>query len=136
MRSITTTLVAVAALAIPAGPLAAKDASEAVGIRLVVPEACNVSAEQFSISEDGTVTGSVQEYCNTSTAFQIVASYRPLLGTERARLRYGSGETELDSSGMAFVANRFGQRLDRVAVSIEAQELVQPLALAFSVMAI
>lgn len=136
MRSIITILATAAALGAPIGPLAAKEASEAVGIRLVVPEVCSVSTETFSISEDGSITGSVQEYCNTSTAFQIVASHRPLNGTERTSVRYGQRETQLSANGMTFVANRFGQRLARVAVSIEADELVQPLAVAFSVMAI
>ncbi len=136
MRLIIATLATAAASAAPVSSLAATEASEAVGIRLVVPEVCNVSAQQFSISEDGIVTGSVYEYCNTSTAFQIVASHRPLSETERASVRYGSGKTQLNVSGMAFVANRFGQRLERVAVSIEAKELVKPLAIAFSVVAI
>lgn len=136
MRQALLPLMGAFALAMPVGSLAAREASGAMDIRVVIPEVCNVSAEQFTLSETGQVVGSVQEFCNTSTGFQIIANHRPLEASEQAVVQYGGIPTTLDSTGMATVANRSGQRLARVSVAISASALNQPLAIAFSVMAI
>jgi len=129
-------LLATMATLMPLTSLAAKDVSAATTIRLVVPEVCNVNAEQFSLAESGGIVGTVQEYCNTSTGFQIAVSYRPLDLNEHAVVQYGGDTTSLDGSGFSVVANRSGQRLARVSVKVDTRELVQPLAIAFSVIPI
>jgi len=136
LRSIIIPMLAITGAFVPLSSLAAKDASVSTSIRLVVPEICNVNAETFTIAESGEIVGSVQEYCNTSTGFQIAVSHRPLDFSERASLQYGGQTTSLDSSGFSIVANRSGQRLARVAVKLDASQLKQPLAIAFSVIPI
>lgn len=136
MRRAFLPLMGAFALAMPAGSLAAREASGSMNIRVVVHEVCNVSAEEFTLSEAGQVVGSVQEFCNTSTGFQIIANHRPLEASEQAVVQYSGIATTLDSTGMATVANRSGQRLARVSVAISASALNQPLAIAFSVVAI
>ncbi|WP_379922882.1 hypothetical protein [Erythrobacter sp. R86502] len=129
-------MMGVVTLAMPAGSLAAREASGSATISLIVPEVCNVSAGQFILTEVGLVVGSVQEFCNTSTGFQIVANHRPLERSEQAVVRYGGIATVLDSTGMAKVANRSGQRFQNVPVAISASALNTPLSIAFSVVAI
>lgn len=136
MRTICLTLLAAAALALPSASLSAREASGKLNIRLTVPEVCEVSTEQFALSGDGQIAGEVQEFCNSSTVFQIVASHRPLAVSESASIRYGNTERQLDASGLSPLVSRNGQRLARVGVRIRADDLEQPLAVAFSVVAI
>lgn len=136
MRSIILPLIATTAVLLPTGSLAAKDASGSTNIRLVVPEVCTVNAELFTLSEGGEAVGTVQEYCNASTGFQIAVSHRPLEFNERAVVQYGGNATSLDDTGFYVAANRSGQRLARIAVKVDAQNLAQPLAIAFSVIPI
>lgn len=136
MRQIILPLLVASSTLLPINSLAAKDASASTNIRLIVPEVCNINAEQFALLESGEVIGTVQEYCNTSTGFQIAVSHRPLYTHERALIQYGGDTTSLDQTGFSVVANRSGQRLARIAVRVNAQDLVQPLAIAFSVIPI
>lgn len=135
MRSITMPLLAITCMLWPISHVAAKDASASTSIRLVVPEICNVNAQAFTIAETGEIVGSVQEYCNTSTGYQIAVSHRPLAFSEQALLQYAGQTTRLNNSGFSIVASRSGQRFERVAVKVDARQLSQPLALAFSVVA-
>jgi hypothetical protein len=129
--------IAIAALCAVSTPaLASSYATGNVGITAFVPAVCDISAENFVLSESGLVSGSVQEFCNTSTGYQILASHRPLNKNETATVRYGTRITSLGISGLSAVAFRSGQRLENVPVVIDAQDLLAPLAVAFTLSAI
>ena len=71
--------VAMAALCAVSTPaFAAANASGSARITAVVPAVCDLSADDFVLNESGFVTGSVQEFCNTSSGYQVLASHRPL----------------------------------------------------------
>ena len=97
-----------------------------------VPTVCDIAPENFVLTESGRVAGSVREFCNTSTVYQIFATYRPLAANEAGTIRYGSSSTSLDQTGLSMVAVRQGQRLEDVAVEINTQSLSSPLAISFT----
>lgn len=131
------TLAATLGIGLMATPaVASSDATGSVGVTAFVPEVCDISADDFSMDATGIVTGSVQEFCNTSTGFQVLASHRPLADSEIAAVQYGANTTLLDGSGLAVVAFRSGQRLATVPVSIDARNISSPLAVAFSLSAV
>lgn len=136
MRVLSLSLMSAVAFAAPLGALSAKEASGSTVITARVPAVCEIATDTFVAAQDGKVTGSVFEYCNSSTSYQIIASHRPLDVAEFAEVRYGRERTSLRNSGQTTVAVRFGQRLERVAVEIETQDLSEPLAVAFSISAI
>lgn len=136
MRTVTTIGIAIAAGAIAAPAAAASNASGSFGINAYVPEVCDIAADDFTLDASGTVSGSVQEFCNTSTGFQIVASHRPLTGSEEAAIHYGNSISALDGSGLASLAFRSGQRIETVPVLINAGALDAPLSVAFSLYAV
>lgn len=136
MRIFGLLLLATAALTAPLGELSAKEASGSAVITAHVPAVCEIATDNFVATDDGTVTGSVLEYCNTSTSYQIIATHRPLASSETAEIRYGQERTFLRQTGLTAVAMRFGQRFERVGVEIQTQELAEPLAVSFSVTAV
>lgn len=115
--------------------LASMGANSGARMTAQVPAICDISANNFVLDESGLLSGSVQEFCNTSRAYQVFVSHRPLVTSEIATVRYGGRITSLDSSGLAAVAFRRGQRLENVAVEINAQSLSAPLAVAFTLSA-
>ena len=125
--------IAVASFCIASTPaMAAVGASGSAEITAHVPAVCDISAQDFILNESGLVSGFVQEFCNTSTGYQVFASHRPLSFSETATVRYGSQITSLDSTGLSAVAFRSGQRLEYVPVEIDAKDLETPLAVAFT----
>lgn len=134
---ITAKIVALTALTVAASPaFASMGATGGARITAHVPAVCDISADTFVLTGSGLISGSVQEFCNTSTAYQVLASHRPLAISEEATVRYGARVTSLDDSGLAAVAFRSGQRLETVQVEIDAQSLSAPLAVAFTLSAI
>ncbi len=130
-------IAALTALSLASSPaLASMNASGGAQITARVPAICDISANNFILTESGLISGSVQEFCNTSTAYQVFASHRPLAMSEIATVRYGARVTSLDDSGLATVAFRYGQRLENVPVEIDAQSLSAPLAVAFTLSAV
>lgn len=125
-------LVPVALCGLAAPAIASPIANGGTQIQAYVPEVCDLSADIFVLNENGRLTGLVQEFCNTSTAYQIFATHRPLENGENATVRYGARTTSLDTTGLASVAFRSGQRLENVAVEINAAKLSAPLAVAFT----
>ena len=95
-----------------------------------VPEVCEISAsEVFAASGDGVVTGSVFESCNTQAGFQIVASHRPLEGSETATFTYANDVRALHASGWTMVANRVGAQYGARPISLHHTSLSAPLAI-------
>lgn len=116
--------------------LAASGDSGALGVSAIVPQACEVQAGEFVQSENGSVSGSVLEFCNADIAYQVSASYRALGETEEVSITYGTVTEDLDHSGMALLAHRFGQRFEFVPVKIDAREISSPIAVAFNLSAV
>lgn len=136
MRQATIIMAIFAGCLASAPSMAAPDAEGAGRIFARVPAVCDISADSFTLDQSGVVTGAVREFCNTSTGYQVLASYRPLDTGENATLKYGANTTTLDMSGTARVAFRTGQRLETVPVRIDATGLSRPLAVAFSLSAV
>lgn len=132
--------IAIAALAVsfacttPA--LAGETAQGSARITATVPEVCDIAAGDFVLNEDGQVSGTVQEFCNSNTGYQILASHRPLAPSEVATVRYGGALRNLDLSGLSLVAFRAGQRIETVNVVIDARQITAPLAVAFTMSAV
>ncbi|MEO0591106.1 MAG: hypothetical protein AAFZ11_11175 [Pseudomonadota bacterium] len=120
-------------LATVASPSAAETRSSA-GARINgwVPEICRLSAGSFTVQTDGTVRGSVQEICNTNSAFQIVATHRSLGASEEATVRYAQAQASLSESGLTQVAVRRGQSVATVPIVIDARNINAPIAIAFT----
>jgi hypothetical protein len=116
--------------------LAGGDASGSARITAIVPEVCAISAEQFVLTAEGQVAGSVQEFCNSNTQYQVIATHRPLDSVESAQVQYGSIARDLDRSGLSLVALRAGQRIETVSVVINARAILAPLAVAFTMSAV
>lgn len=128
---------AIAALCMGSAPAwASADASGGTPVSAIVPAVCDLSADSFVLTSDGTMSGSVQEFCNASTGYQVLAMHRPLNASERASVRYGPRVTNLDASGTVAVAFRGGQRLETVPVEIDARGLSAPLSVAFTLFAV
>lgn len=136
MRLAITLFLALIGVGFAAPAAASSDVSGNFGIQAYVPAVCDIASDDFTVEQDGVVSGSVQEFCNTNTGFQIVASHRPLMSGESADVRYGGVSTALDASGLASLAFRSGQRFATVPVSINASELEAPLSVAFSLYAV
>jgi hypothetical protein len=136
MRTAVKTI-AISSFCIASTPaLAAAGATGGAQITAHVPAVCDISAQDFVLTESGLVSGLVQEFCNTNTGYQVFASHRPLSFSETATVRYGSQITSLDATGLASVAFRSGQRFEYVPVEIDAKDLITPLAVAFTLSAI
>lgn len=99
-------------------------------VSVYVPEVCEINAsEVFADSGDGVVTGSVFESCNTQAGFQIVASHRPLEGSEKATFTYANDVRSLHASGLTMVANRVGAQYGARPISLRHTSLSAPLAI-------
>lgn len=102
-----------------------------------VPAVCDIAASPLQVdATDGLVTGNVNEFCNTSRGFEVVAMHRPLTAGEAVEVDYGGQETALDQSGISPIAFRAGARLDSVPVAIHSTGLTQGLAVSFALTAI
>lgn len=126
----------IAALALSSTAMAADEAVGSAGVTATVPAVCDITADDFILTDSGSITGSVFEYCNTDTGFQITAAYRALNALEAVTVRYDGNATALNGNGSTVVAFRWGQRLAQVPVVIEARDLGSPVAVAFSLAAV
>lgn len=126
-----------AAFLLSAAPaFAGSGATGSARITATVPEVCNISANPFVLNANGRFTGSVQEFCNGSSSYQILATHRPLDAGEAAEVQYGGTQSVLNAAGMSLIAIRSGQRIARVNVVIDARSINSPLAVAFTMSAI
>ncbi|MBC2778762.1 hypothetical protein [Parasphingopyxis marina] len=136
----TIKLVAVAAFSalLPTGAaMASPEASGGFGVSVTIPVVCDLDASAFVLDEtQNLISGYVQEYCNSSRGFQVMASHRPLEAGEAVEVSYGGDVSLLDPAGISAVAFRAGPRLKAVPVSIQANGLEQQIAVSFAVTAI
>ena len=116
---------------------AASGDSGGFSISLTVPIVCDIEAADFVLDEgNNTIRGVVNEYCNSSRGFQILAGHRPLENGEQVDLDYDGTLASLDASGLSSVAFRSGARFGPVPVAIRTQGVLASLAVSFSVTAI
>ena len=112
---------------------AAQDAKGGARITARVPEVCTISASPVTIESDGSYSGTLNEYCNSSAGYSLVALHRPLRETESATVNLDGGMAALGRDGRTLIAIRNGQRLSSSQISIEAGTLLEPLAVGFTV---
>jgi hypothetical protein len=132
MRMSLIAVFGVACYAASTPAIAGSNATGSARITATVPEVCDISANQFVADTNGTFTGIVQEFCNSSNSYQIVAIHRPLSIDEEALVGYGGIMRNLDPAGLSFIAFRAGQRVENVNVVIDAREIEAPLSVAFT----
>ena len=119
-----------------AGAVAAEPGGS-LNVGAVVPPVCDISAQDFVMGgSNGQVTGYVREFCNTTTGYQIFASYRPLLAQEHVTVRYGDENSTFRGDGMSALAFRDGPRFRSVPVTFHHEGLQTNLAVGITVMAI
>lgn len=116
---------------------AANGATGGLNISLEVPALCDLSLPDLVVLEDkDVVTGEVQEFCNTSNGFQVIASHRPLDAAEVVEVDFGGEFATLSQDGVSPIAFRSGARFGPVPFRIDATHLEGALAVSFSLIAI
>ncbi|NVD26284.1 hypothetical protein HUO14_00030 [Parasphingorhabdus flavimaris] len=122
-------------LALPAH--AAPNDTGGFSVAVTVPVICDLEATDFIIDQTtNIITGQVQEYCNSSRGFHVLANHRPLLSGEQVDLTYGGVASQLATNGFSSVAFRAGARFGYVPITIHANNVEGPIALSFAVTAL
>ena len=137
VRSIATAVVVTsgAFFALPAH--AAGNDSGGFSVAVTVPVICDLEATNFVLDETtNMITGYVQEYCNSSRGFHVLANHRPLTNGEQIALNYGGVASELAANGLSSVAFRAGARFGNVPITISANSVDAPISLSFAVTAL
>lgn len=117
--------------------IAAESRSKNFVASAVVPESCGLDAISFVLDDNQNIArGFVNEYCNSSHGFQVLASHRMLESGEQVEVDYDGSFVSLDQSGVSSVAFRQGARFGPVPVEIRALSMTENLALSFSITAI
>ncbi|MFZ4164784.1 hypothetical protein [Brevundimonas sp. NPDC058933] len=101
-------------------------------LRATVPVACWVRPTGAVMAEAGRI-GSVVEACNSPGGFTVSAQYRPLTGTEKARITYGNRSLNLSRSGMLELRRSNMATIRTVDYRFDEVELEQPLILALTI---
>lgn len=115
----------------------AEEASGGFNISLQVPVVCDLDATDFSLDQSQVeLSGTVNEFCNSSRGFQVVASHRPLELSEIVEVNYGGEQTLLDRGGISNIAFRSGPRLSAVPVRIRVTGLETQLSVSFAITAV
>lgn len=116
---------------------AAEGATGGFNISLEVPPVCDLAVPDFVVLSDETVvTGEVQEFCNSSNGFQVIASHRPLEPEEVVEVDFGGELARLSEGGVSSIAFRSGARFGYVPFRIDAAHLESGLSVSFSLIAI
>lgn len=115
----------------------AEEASGGFNIALQVPVVCDLDASEFSLDQSqAELSGTVNEFCNSSRGFQVVASHRLLELSETVEVDYGGEQTRLERGGMSNIAFRSGPRLSAVPVRIRVTGLETQLSVSFAITAV
>ncbi len=138
MKNVGLSALAMGLASILATPAQAADgASGGFNISLEVPAVCDLGMPDFVILEDQhAITGEVQEFCNSSNGFQVIASHRPLAPDEIVEVDFDGATAKLDEGGVSSIALRSGARFGYVPFRIDATHLEEGLAVSFSLIAI
>ena len=106
-------------------------------ISVNVPIVCDIDATTFFVDKkENIVRGYVNEYCNSSRGFQVLASHRRLEVGEAVVLSYDGAESNLSRSGLSPIAFRSGARIGPVPVAISTESMQDNLSVGLSVTAI
>ena len=97
-----------------------------------VPTACWVRPTGTVLAGSG-LAGSVVEACNNPGGFTISASYRPLSGTEKAKLRYADRLIDLSKSGHQELRRSSMATIRTVNYQFDEVELDEPLILSLTI---
>ncbi|MEH6714808.1 hypothetical protein [Parasphingorhabdus flavimaris] len=138
MKKIVTGAAAIASLSLFGMPAhAASQDSGSFSVSLNVPVICNIEAMDFVLDRtQNVVRGVVNENCNSSRGFQVLASHRPLGSGELVEINYDGSAAPLEASGLSAIAFRSGARFGPVPVAIRSQGVETNLAVSLSVTAI
>lgn len=120
------------ALLAPQIASAGPTAGQSYRLRATVPVACWVRPTSTILAENGRM-GSVVEACNSPGGFTVSAQYRPLTGTEKARIIYGDRSLNLAKSGMLELRRSSMATIRTVDYRFDEVELEQPLILALTI---
>ena len=116
---------------------AAAGATGGFNISLEVPAVCDLSLPDLVVVDDKhVVTGEVQEFCNSSNGFQVIASHRQLNPNEVVGVDFDGESATLSKGGVSPIAFRSGARFGAVPFRIDAKHLEGSLAVSFSLIAI
>lgn len=89
-----------------------------------VPLVCEINASAIIVDPaTSQASTSVQEMCNGSSGFRVVASYRQLQEGERVTISYAGSPVALEASGITEVAQIPGASLRIVPVQINSTGL-------------
>ena len=120
------------ALLAPQIAAAGPTAGHSYRLRATVPVACWVRPTGTVMAETGRM-GSVVEACNSPGGFTVSAQYRPLSGTENARITYGNRSLNLAKNGMLELRRSNMATIRTVDYRFDEVELEQPLILALTI---
>lgn len=116
---------------------AAAESAAGLGIRAMVPEVCELQLTQpVAAPQGGVASAEVFEMCNSSRAFQVVASHRALAPGEEVRITYGGELSKLDSSGVSHLALRQGPIVQSVPMIVQSVSLTSALVISVGMAAI
>lgn len=106
-------------------------------ISMNVPIVCDIDTTTFFVDkEQSVVRGYVNEYCNSSRGFQVLASHRPLEAGEQVEVSYDGIASNLSQTGLSAIAFRSGARVGAVPVAIRTDSMQDNLSVGLSVTAI
>lgn len=122
--------IAIALMVTPAA--ASEQGSGSFQVSATVPMACWVNQ---NVQNDGidSADGMVTEGCNSASGYIVSAVYRPLMGSERARLVYGSSAFDLSTMGTQEVHRSYGPSVRQIAYHVDAISLDAPLTLSLTI---
>ena len=111
---------------------AGEQATGSFRVTASVPMACWVD-HSVAVDARGTTPGLVTEGCNNASGYVVSALYRPLTGTETARLVYGDRMIDLSSAGAQEVHREYGPNIEQIAYHFDRVSLVAPLTLSLTI---
>ena len=104
------------------------------GVSLHIPAYCELEAPPLAMSPgDSIVQGTVLESCNSTSGFEVSASYRPLDTNERAQIIYERRSTWLSREGVSAIAVRHGAKFGYRSVALQQMSLNKPLVVTLSI---
>lgn len=122
----------IAAISLPTMAEAKNTSSHTFRIKARVPVSCWVRPDRTVAAMEGG-TGSVVEACNNPGGYKVTAAYRPLTGSENARLIYHDRAVDLSSTGQHLLRESSMATIRTVSYRFENVQLEKPLILALTI---
>ncbi|MGH7028674.1 hypothetical protein [Brevundimonas sp.] len=121
-----------AAVLAPQMASAGPSAGYSYRLKATVPVSCWVRPSGTVMAETGRA-GSVVEACNSPGGFTVSAQYRPLVGSEKAKIIYGDRSLNLAKDGMLELRRSSMATIRTVDYRFDEVELNEPLILALTI---